>query len=85
MIHLPEIWDILVMKMGTEWISLQEVYAIVKNHHALDDEDYYPESPNSDRPKWKRNIRNVLQYRRKTGEIEWDDFTRKYRLTTISR
>ncbi|MEZ4524982.1 MAG: type II toxin-antitoxin system Phd/YefM family antitoxin [Desulfobacterales bacterium] len=27
---------------------------------------------NPDIPKWKRTVRNVLQYRKKTGEIEWD-------------
>lgn len=84
MITLPEIWDILVMKMGTQWIPLQEVYGIVKKHHVLDDEDYYPQSPKSNNPKWERNVRNVLQYRRKTGEIEWD-YNGKYRLKPISR
>jgi hypothetical protein len=85
MIHLPEIWNILIMRMPSGWIPLQEIYAIIKKHHALDDEDYYPESPNSDGPKWKRNVRNVLQYRRKTGEIEWDNFNNKYRLTPMPR
>ena len=45
----------------------------------LDDEDLEPQAPGSDIPKWKRNVRNVLQYRKKTGEIEWDGEA-KYRL-----
>lgn len=84
MITLPEIWDILVMRMSTEWIHLREIYDIVKQHHVLDDEDYQPQAPGSEIPKWKRNVRNVLQYRKKTGEIEWD-YNGKYRLAPIVR
>jgi len=83
MITLPEIWGILVMRMPTEWITLQEIYNIVKNNHVLDNEDYDPQAPGSDVPKWKRNVRNVLQYRKKTGEIEWD-YDGRYRLTPVS-
>jgi len=55
-----------------EWISLQEVYDLVSRNAQLDKEDYEPQSPTSDLPKWKRNVRNVLQYRKRIGEIEWD-------------
>jgi hypothetical protein len=73
MITLPEIWDILVMRMPQdEWISLPDIYEIIERNHNLDDEDYQPQSPGSDVPKWKRNVRNVLQYRKKTGGIDWN-------------
>ena len=72
MITLSKIWAILIMNMpGGEWLSLTEIYSLVKRFGNLDDEDYEPQAPGSDIPKWKRNVRNVLQYRKKTGEIEW--------------
>ena len=74
MIHLPEIWDIIQANMPRErWVPLQEIYQIVERYGDLDAEDFEPESPTSDRPKWKRNVRNVLRYRNaSTGEIQWD-------------
>lgn len=73
MIHLPQIWSILRTRMpNSGWLSLQDIYELVDSHGILDDEDYEPQSPTSDLPKWKRNVRNVLQYRKQRGEIEWD-------------
>lgn len=73
MIRLPEIWNIIKSKLHRgEWISLQEVYELVSQNAELDDEDFDPQSPTSALPKWKRNVRNVLQYRKSTGEIQWD-------------
>ncbi len=73
MIIAPEIWDIILKKMprGT-WVSLQEIYQLIENHVSLDSEDFEPQSPKSDIPKWKRNVRNVLQYRKRTEEIRWN-------------
>jgi hypothetical protein len=82
MITLSEIWNILVMKMPKGWTPLQEVYSIVQRNHKLDDDDFNSESPRSNLPKWQRNVRNVLQYRRGTGEIEWDR-NGNYRLALI--
>jgi len=62
------------------WIPLQDIYELVSQNGQLDDEDIEPQSPTSDLPKWKRNVRNVLQYRKQTGEIEWDGDTH-YRIT----
>ncbi len=41
----------------------------------LDEEDQEPQSPTSHIPKWKRNVRNVLQNRKKGKgrKIEWDE------------
>ena len=73
MTRLPEIWVCLKQNMTKGlWTSLETIYEIVQNNLSLDTEDFQPQSPSSDIPKWKRNVRNVLQYRKKTGEIEWD-------------
>lgn len=77
MIHLPEIWDIIRRRIPRgRWVSLEEIYQIVKRYGNFDAEDFEPQSPTSDIPKWKRNVRNVLQYRKKTGEIQWDEAAR---------
>ena len=73
MIHLPEIWSIIRTHMPRErWISVDEIYQMVERYGNLDVEDFEPQSPTSNIPKWKRNVRNVLQYRKGTGEIQWD-------------
>lgn len=73
MTRLPEIWSIIKRNLsGSRWQSLDEIYRFVENSLRLDDEDFLPQSPSSDIPKWKRNVRNVLQYRKSTGDIEWD-------------
>jgi hypothetical protein len=80
MLRLPEILDVIRMNLSKEiWTSLEEIYRIIELNTNLDGEDYEPQAPGSDIPKWKRNVRNVLQYRKKTGEIEWDGEA-KYRL-----
>ena len=73
MIHRPEIWDIIQTEMPKgRWVLLEEIYHLVEKHGSLDAEDFEPQSPTSDIPKWKRNVRNVLQYRKSTGEILWN-------------
>ncbi len=73
MIHSKDIWDVIQAKIPREhWVSLKELYEVVKEYGNLDAEDFGPQSPISDIPKWKRNVRNVLQYRKSTGEILWN-------------
>jgi len=73
MTRLPELWDCILGDLPRgRWIVLDDIYTLVERNLNLDAEDYEWQSPNSDIPKWKRNVRNVLQYRKKTGEIEWD-------------
>jgi hypothetical protein len=77
MIRHPEIWDILQTHMQKgSWVSLQDIYQLVEHNANLDTEDFEPQSPSSDIPKWKRNVRNVLQYRKRKGELLWDGDTR---------
>ena len=73
MTHLPEIWLCINKNLRKgHWTGIETIYKLVQNNLSLDTEDFQPQSPSSDVPKWKRNVRNVLQYRKKTGEIEWD-------------
>jgi hypothetical protein len=73
MIHHYEIWGIIRKNLTKDtWLSLEEIYEIVESQGILDDEDWEPQAPGSAIPKWKRNVRNVLQRRKNTGEIEWD-------------
>ena len=73
MTRQPEIWDCIINNLPRgKWIALNEIYRCIKDNIKLDKDDYEWQSPSSDIPKWKRNIRNVLQYRKTTGEIDWD-------------
>jgi hypothetical protein len=74
MTRLPEIWDCIRNNLPKgQWIALGYIYSLIGENINLDEEDYEWQSPTSDIPKWKRNVRNVLQYRKGTGEIEWDE------------
>jgi len=80
MTRLPDIWKCLMSKLPRkQWVYLQAIYKVVEKNLPLDTEDFEPQSPKSDIPKWMRNVRNVLQYRKSTGDIEWDG-AGKYRL-----
>jgi len=80
MTRLSEIWLCIRQCMPRrQWVSLQEIYGIVEERLTLDAEDFDPQSPTSDVPKWQRNVRNVLQYRKGKGDIEWNGDT-MYRL-----
>jgi hypothetical protein len=73
MTTLTEIWQCLTTTMPQgRWLALSEIYQLIENNMRLDKNDYNGQSPISDIPKWQRNVRNVLQYRKNTGEIEWD-------------
>lgn len=73
MTRLPAIWSCINNLLGRrQWYQLEDIYQLIEKNINLDSEDYEPQSPSSDIPKWKRNVRNVLQYRKRTGEIEWD-------------
>jgi len=73
MIRAEEIWHILsrYMQQG-KWMDLDEVYTLVKSHGQLDQEDCNPSAPGNSEPKWKRNVRNVIQRRKRLGHLDWD-------------
>jgi hypothetical protein len=73
MIHAQEIWDIIQTHLPRRrWVSLKEIYNTVEEYGNLDTEDFKGQSPTSDTPKWKRNVRNVLQRRKGKNEIRWN-------------
>lgn len=80
MTHLSDIWACIKRNLPKgKWIGLEVIYSLIEIDITLDEEDFEPQSPSSDIPKWKRNVRNVLQYRKSTGEIEWNGHAR-YRI-----
>jgi hypothetical protein len=83
MIHQPEIWALIKTYLPRRtWIHLHKIYDLVKKHADLGNDDFYPQSPTSNLPKWKRNVRNVLQYRKnpKRAEILWNKEDESYYL-----
>ncbi len=77
MLHNWEIWDCLKKNLPTNsWVSLDEIYKIIENNLTLDSDDFEPEASHSSVPKWKRNVRNVLQYRKRKSQILWDGDSR---------
>jgi hypothetical protein len=73
MLRLPDIWDVIRQNLSKEtWTSLEGIYRIVERNTHLDNDDFGPQAPGSDISTWERNVRNVLQYRKKKGEVEWD-------------
>lgn len=64
MIRQDEIWKVLSASLSeANWMNLADIYRIVEQ--CLD----VVNVPNA---QWKRNVRNVLQRRKQSGEIEWD-------------
>lgn len=73
MLNSKAAWQVLVDKVPTgEWLTLDQLYAIVERDAPLDDVDRTGVSEGSKSPKWKRTVRNVLQRKKSLGEIEWD-------------
>ncbi len=68
----PLMWEIMQMswKKG-EVLDLQEIYRIVERGINLEEDDFEPSAPSTNEPKWQRRVRNILQYRKGTGDIEW--------------
>lgn len=68
-----EIWNILDQALPHgEWTRLQRVYELVAERAAFDAADEEPEANGSSQPRWKRNVRNVLQKKKSEGVVEWD-------------
>ena len=68
----PLMWEIMQMswKKG-EVLDLQEIYRIIERGTNLEEDDFEPSALSTNEPKWQRSVRNILQYRKGTGDIEW--------------
>lgn len=60
-VHIPK----------NQWISLDNIYLLMEGHGNLDIDDSKYSAPGNMEPKWKRNVRNVLQADKKVGKIVW--------------
>lgn len=70
---LYEMWELINSKLPRdEWVALPKIYSLVEKNLQLTNDDFLPSAPNTDEPKWMRNVRNVLQRRKTNGEIAWD-------------
>lgn len=70
---LQQMWHVIEEKLPRdEWVPIQSIYEIVQNGLQLKNDDFLPSAPSSGEPKWIRNVRNVLQHRKSTGDIAWD-------------
>lgn len=68
-----ELWRVIERTLdSTEWTSLQTLYGAVEAAALLNEHDCVPARPGSRSPRWKRNVRNVLQSRRASGDVLWD-------------
>jgi hypothetical protein len=73
MIHAQEIWDIMHEHMNLgKWFYIEDIYSLIEKYHTLEKDDFLPQAPKSTIPKWKRNVRNVLQHRKSVGDLAWD-------------
>ena len=73
MIHAHEIRNILNEYMPkNQWVSLEKIYELVESYGNIDQEDRKSSAPGNAEPKWKRNVRNVLQTDKRAGKIKWD-------------
>ena len=60
------------------WVSLDNIYLLIERYGNLDIEDSKSSAPGNIEPKWKRNVRNVLQTDKKAGKIVWAKVNAKY-------
>ena len=73
MTHFPAIWTCIIRCLPKRrWVALADIYSLIERNVCLDKEDFEKQSPDSESPKWKRNVRNVLQCKKKNDEIAWD-------------
>jgi hypothetical protein len=66
-------WQLLEHQLPRdEWIPINEIYAIIEHGITFTADDFLPSAPRNGEPRWKRNVRNVLQRRKASGEIAWN-------------
>ncbi|MBD81169.1 MAG: hypothetical protein CL840_19785 [Crocinitomicaceae bacterium] len=71
--HSKTLWTVLVSNIPlNQWVELNELYQLMeKNFKSFTLDDYKPVSNSNKEPTWHRNLRNVLQQKKKK-EILWD-------------
>jgi hypothetical protein len=68
----PRMWELMRNHLPKgEWVSLTDTYSLIEKGIDLQPDDFEPAAPPRPAPRWQRNVRNILQYRRSTGEIKW--------------
>jgi hypothetical protein len=68
-----EIWAVIEERLPRDqWVPLPLIYELIEQNIALHPDDFLPEAPGAQIPRWKRNVRNVLQRRKSLGDIAWD-------------
>jgi hypothetical protein len=71
--HSDELWAAIQRVLRRDrWTRLADLYRGVAQLVPLDPDDFDPQAPGSDTPKWQRNVRNVLQVRKGIGHVLWD-------------
>jgi hypothetical protein len=70
MIAERQVWGIIQGHVPRkQWVSSEDIFALVELHGKPDAEDLQPLSPRSRTPKWKALVRNVLADNVKKGRI----------------
>jgi hypothetical protein len=55
-----------------KWIYISQIYQVVKENLTLQRDDLLPSYSGTDTDlRWQRNVRNVLQGKKHTGELRW--------------
>ncbi len=82
MIRSYQIRQIIKEHMSkNRWVSLDNIYLLIERYCNLDIEDSKSSAPGNIEPKWKRNVRNVLQTDKKAGKIVWAEVNAKYMIS----
>jgi len=68
----PVMWDLIRHRLPKgEWVGLQDIYNLIEKEIDLVSDDFEPAAATTTTPRWQRNIRNILQYRKGNEEIVW--------------
>lgn len=65
-------WSVMKSRLPVNRIlDISEIYSVVENNLSLTPDDFVPSSKWTSEPRWKRNVRNILQNRKSTSQIIW--------------
>ncbi len=68
----PLMWKVMLEKVPKGiWLTNQEIYRIIQDNIELKKDDFEPAAIGVTSTRWQRNVRNIFQYRKKTGEMIW--------------